>query len=277
MVGLTVVLCLGGTGCSDRKTPVSEEVVETDSLATDSLPADTVADIVEDAPLPKAIDEFFDDFFFNFAGNRHMQFSRILFPLEIHEDGQTTMLERRQWQYSHFFMAEGFYTLLLDDEQQDTLSKVPTLTHAVVEKLYMNENLMKQYVFDRIDSEWKLTSIVHSPLGDHPCASFLLFYEDFASDSLFQMQSLDDLVLMTVPDDDDEDFADVTGSIIPEQWPMFKPEIIPEGILYAVNYGQKYTDETQKVLVVRGVANGLATSMTFCRKNGQWKLTKFSN
>ncbi|MBR1469952.1 MAG: DUF4348 domain-containing protein [Prevotella sp.] len=275
LVGLLVLSCLVGTGCTDRKTPPSETVEETDSLPADSLPTDTVEDILEDTPLPKAVDEFFDDFFFNFAGNRNMQFSRIQFPLPVRDGDQTTMLERRQWQYSHFFMSDGYYTLLLDDEQQDSLSKVSSLTHAVVEKLYMHENLVKQYVFDQVEGEWKLTSIVHCELADHPCASFLHFYENFASDTAFQAKSLNDLVLMTVPDSD-EDFTDVTGSIMPEQWPTFKPEIIPEGIIYCVNYGQAYTDESQKVLVVRGVANGLSVSMTFRLKNGQWKLVKFS-
>ena len=77
--------------------------------------------------------------------------------------------------------------------------------------------------------------------------------------------------------DFDDDFSDVTGSIMPEQWPTFKPEIIPEGTFYAVNYGQTFSDESQKVLIVRGVANGLTSTMTFRQKNGQWKLTKFSN
>lgn len=276
MVGLLVLSCLVGAGCTDRKSPQGEVTEQSDSVAGDTLPADTMPDIVEDAPLPKAVDELFDDFFFNFAGNRHTQMSRIQFPLPIHTGDQTTLLERRKWRYSHFFMAEGFYTLLLDDEEQDTLSKMTTLTHAVVEKILMHENLVKQYVFDQIGGEWRLTSVVNSQLGDHPCASFLHFYEHFASDTAFQVQSLNDFVLMTMPDFDD-DFSDVTGSIMPEQWPTFKPEIIPEGTFYAVNYGQTFSDESQKVLIVRGVANGLTSTMTFRQKNGQWKLTKFSN
>ncbi len=272
-VGLLAMLCV--VGCTEKKSVAVEEEVEADSLTTDSLPADTITDIIEDAPLPKAVDELFDDFFFNFAGNRHMQMSRIEFPLPIHEDGATKMLDRKQWHYSHFFMSEGYYTLLLDDEEQDSLSKKSTLDHAEVEKLYMNENLVKQYVFDRIDGEWRLTSVAHTRLSDHPCGNFLHFYQHFATDTAFQTQSLDEFVLMTVPDSDEE-FSDVTGAITREQWPFFKPALIPENIIYNVNYGQALRDENQKVMVVRGVANGLNTSMTFKRKNEHWKLVKFS-
>ena len=274
-VGMLLMLYAGGVGCSDKKTPTAEEDAAADSLTTDSLVTDSIEDIVEDAPLPKAVDELFDDFFFNFAGNRHMQMSRIQFPLPIHEDGATTMLDRKQWKYSHFFMAEGFYTLLLDDEEQDSLSKNSTLNHAEVEKLYMNENLVKQYVFDRIEGEWRLTSVERKRLSEHPCGSFLNFYQHFATDTAFQTQSLNDFVLMTVPDSDEE-FSDVTGAITREQWPFFKPTLIPDNIIYNVNYGQVLTDDNQKVMVVRGVANGLNVSMTFKRKNDQWKLVKFS-
>lgn len=276
-VWLMVLLCLGGVGCTDKKTPVVEEEKEVavDSLETDTLPTDTVTDIVEDAPLPKAVDELFDDFFFNFAGNRHMQMSRIQFPLPVHEGGDTTMLGRKQWRYTHFFMAEGYYTLLLDNEEQDSLSKNSMLDHAEVEKLYMTRNLVEQYVFDRIEGEWRLTSVARKPLSGHPCGSFLNFYQHFASDTVFQTQSLNDFVLMTMPDSDEE-FSDVTGAITQEQWPYFKPTLIPDSIIYNVNYGQALTDEHQKVMVVRGVANGLNVSMTFRRKNDQWKLVKFS-
>lgn len=274
-VGLLALLCVGGVSCTDRKAPATVEEVEADTLVTDSLPADTIADIVEDAPLPKAIDEYFDDFFFNFAGNRHMQMSRIQFPLPVENEGGTATLERRQWKYSHFFMSEGYYTLLLDNEQQDSLSKSSLLTHVVVEKFHMHENLVKQYLFDQIEGEWRLTSVVHSRLSDHPCGSFLHFYQHFATDTAFQAQSLDGFVLMTVPDSDEE-FSEVTGAITPEQWPFFKPALMPEGVFYSVDYGQANTDENQKVLIVRGVANGLNTSMTFKRKNEHWKLVKFS-
>ena len=276
LLGL-MLLGLLAIGCTDRRAAASDEEAQTDSLAGDSLATDTIADLVEDAPLPKAVDELFDDFFFNFAGNRRMQMSRIAFPLAVVKGGQTAKLQRGQWRYSHFFMAEGFYMLLFDDIRQDSLSKSYGLRKASVEKLYLREDLMKEYDFRRDEGgQWQLVRIEHKPLGEHPCADFLHFYERFASDTAFQVRSLDEFVVMTAPDsDDEEDSGEVTGSIMPEQWPSFKPEIIPQGIVYCVNYGQHYSNDRQKVVVVRGVANGLSIEMTFHRKSDGWKLVRF--
>ena len=38
--------------------------------------------LFEDTPLPKAADELFDDFFFNFVSNPKFQTSRVVFPLK---------------------------------------------------------------------------------------------------------------------------------------------------------------------------------------------------
>lgn len=271
---LLSVICFVG-GCNGRRPmAVEDNPSQTPPEGEDTLVADSVVDLVEDGPLPKAVDELFDDFFFNFAGNHKMQLSRIQFPLPIHKDGTTAMLERRQWKFSYFFMSDGYYTILFDNEAQDTLTKSTAVNHATVEKLYMNENLMKVYDFERINGEWQLTSITHSRVGDHPCASFLHFYEQFAADTLYQVRSLDNFVVMTAPDDEEE-YDEVTGSIMPEQWPAFKPEIIPEGVIYCVNYGQTYSDATHKVLFIKGIANGLNTVLTFQRKDSGWKLVKF--
>lgn len=270
---LSVTFVIGG--CNGRRSvDVEDSPAQSSSEEADTLVADSAVDLVEDGPLPKAVDELFDDFFFNFAGNHKMQLSRIQFPLPIHKDGTTAMLDRRQWKFSYFFMSDGYYTILFDNEAQDSLTKSTAVSHATVEKLYMNENLMKLYDFERIDGEWQLTSVTHARVGDHPCASFLHFYEQFAADTLCQVRSLDGFVVMTAPDDDEE-FDEVTGSIMPEQWPAFRPEIIPEGVIYCVNYGQVYTDASQKVLFVRGIANGLNTVLTFQRKDSGWKLVKF--
>lgn len=45
-------------------------------------------------------------------------------------------------------------------------------------------------------------------------------------------------------------------------------------MIYNIIYGQKYTESTQKIFVIRGIANGLETQLTFKRVNGKWMLTK---
>ena len=67
----------------------------------------------------------------------------------------------------------------------------------------------------------------------------------------------------------------ITGMMVPEQWPAFKPSLIPRGIIYNINYGQTCTEVNEKVLLIRGVANGLEAELVFHKKNGVWKLIKF--
>ena len=272
---LLVLTAFMTNSCTGGKSPSAEEEAETDSLAADSLAQDTVVDLVAEVPQSKAVDELFDDFFFNFAGNKRMQMSRIQFPLPVHANGHTSKLERRQWQRSYFFMNDGYYTILFDDVAQDSLSKDTTVNRARVERLDFGTGQMRQYVFQRLRGEWFLTSITRSTIDEHPCASFLGFYKHFATDEEFQMESLGSFVLMTAPDSDD-DFTEVTGSISPEQWPAFKPDIIPNGVVYFVDYGQRCTNSDQKVMIVRGVANGLNIEMIFHRKEHAWKLIKFA-
>ena len=275
---ILMLLVLAGfmtNSCTGGKSSSTDDDLDNDSLSTDSLERDSVVDLVEDAPLSKAVDELFDDFFFNFAGNQRTQMSRIQFPLPVHANGHTTMLERRQWQRSYFFMSDGYYVVLLDDIDDDALSKDTTVNKAYVERLDFDSGKVKRYDFQRLRGEWRLTAITHNTLENHANASFFQFYKHFATDEDFQVESLGSFVLMTAPDSDEE-FTEVTGSISPEQWPAFKPELIPSGVVYFVNYGQQNTSETQKVFIVRGVANGLNIEMDFQRKDGQWKLLKFT-
>ncbi len=58
----------------------------------------------------------------------------------------------------------------------------------------------------------------------------------------------------TGPDPDD-DFSTMTGDIEPETWPAFAPQL-PHGMIYNIIYGQKYTESSQKIFVIRGIANG---------------------
>lgn len=275
---ILLLLVLAGfmtNSCTGGKSSSTDDDLDNDSLSTDSLERDSVVDLVEDAPLSKAVDELFDDFFFNFAGNQRTQLSRIQFPLPVHANGHTTMLERRQWKRSYFFMSDGYYVVLLDDIDDDALSKDTTVNKAYVERLDFDSGKVKRYDFQRLRGEWRLTAITHNTLENHANASFFQFYKHFATDEDFQVESLGSFVLMTAPDSDEE-FTEVTGSISPEQWPAFKPDLIPSGVVYFVNYGQQNTSETHKVFIVRGVANGLNIEMDFQRKDGQWKLLKFA-
>lgn len=275
VVAALLMLMLGTSSCHDRKP------APTDSMApeptTDTTSSDTLSKVLEEQPMPKAADELFDDFFFNFAGNRKLQRHRIVFPLPVYRNGKLAgnIEQRNEWKIDHFFMRQDYYTLIFDNNAQMNLSKDTTIDHVVVEKIFFHQKMVKQYLFNRINGKWWLTSLNFKPMYQNNNASFLKFYSRFSTDSAFQVHSMNSTVTFTAPDPDN-DFSNITGTMTPEQWPSFKPAIIPQGIIYNIVYGQKYTESNQKIFVIRGIANSLEIDMTFKKRHGRWKLMKFN-
>lgn len=259
------------TGCTDKK-PVQDSIV-TDTALLDTATLDSMEQIIEETPMPKTADELFDDFVFNFAGNSKLQRTRIVFPLPVVTGSKTAMLQRNQWKTEHFFMEQGFYTLIFDNRKQMSLVKDTVVNHVVVERINLDSKAVKQFVFDRTEGQWMLTSIVNSSVGQNLNASFLNFYDKFANDTTFQMESLNNPVQFTGPDPDD-DFATMTGEIAPETWLAFAPTDMPTGLIYNIIYGQKYGGGSEKIFCLRGIANGQEMEMTFKMVGGKWKLTK---
>lgn len=272
-----VLVAIGSTttSCKDKKSVADS--IRIDSLQVDSTTRDTLESIIEEQPMPKAADELFDDFVFNFAANRKLQLTRIKFPLDVYQNDKVVKrIEKKDWRMEHFFMKQGYYTLIFDNVKQMDLVKDTTIDHVVIEKITFKNKSVKQYLFNRINGQWTLTSMGLKHISETTNASFLQFYQRFASDSAFQVQSLNDLVEFTAPNPDD-DFSSITGSITPEQWPSFKPWLIPDGEIYNIIYGQKYTESNRKLFVIRGVANGMETEMNFKVVKGKWKLMKFNS
>lgn len=272
-----VLVAIGSTttSCKDKKSVADS--IRIDSLQVDSTTRDTLESIIEEQPMPKAADELFDDFVFNFAANRKLQLTRIKFPLDVYQNDKVVKrIEKKDWRMEHFFMKQGYYTLIFDNVKQMDLVKDTTIDHVVIEKITFKNKSVKQYLFNRINGQWTLTSMGLKHISETTNASFLQFYQRFASDSAFQVQSLNDLVEFTAPDPDD-DFSSITGSITPEQWPSFKPWLIPDGEIYNIIYGQKYTESNRKLFVIRGVANGMETELNFKVVKGKWKLMKFNS
>lgn len=62
---------------------------------------------------------------------------------------------------------------------------------------------------------------------------------------------------------------------MPEQWSMFAPEI-PVGTIYNIIYGDHKMAGSQRVLVLRGIANGFEIEMTFQKAAHGYILTKLN-
>lgn len=269
-----VLMAIWATGCSDKK-PVAADTVVVDSLqVVDTASVDTLDEIISEQPMPKAADELFDDFIFNFAANRKLQMARVKFPLKIVDGEKVASLGKKQWKMEHFFMEQGYYTLIFDNMKQMDVVKDTSINNVVVEKVYLTKEKVEKYMFERLNGRWFLTSIRTNDMVHNTNASFLVFYQKFASDPEFQLESLNNPVMFTGPDPDD-DFSTMTGEIAPETWPAFAPEL-PSGFIYNIMYGQKYREGNQKIFVMRGIANGMEMQLTFKRIDGEWKLTSLS-
>ena len=275
LLAVLTVVCFTSVGCSDKKPAQVHDSTSVDSVIADTQTVDSTEKLIEETPMPKAADELFDDFVFNFAANRKLQMKRVHFPLPVyHNDKLVKTIGKRAWKMEHFFMHQDYYTLIFDNQKQMNLVKDTAIDHVVIEKVFYAKKTVQQFLFNRINGEWMMTSINYKPMYTNMNASFLKFYGKFATDSAFQAEHLHNPVKFVGPDPDD-DFSTMSGDIEPETWPAFAPQL-PHGMIYNIIYGQKYAESNQKIFVIRGIANGMETILTFKRVHGKWMLTKLN-
>ena len=275
LLAVLTVVCFTSVGCSDKEPARVHDSTSVDSVVADTQTVDSTEKLIEETPMPKAADELFDDFVFNFAANRKLQMKRVHFPLPVyHNDKLVKSIGKRAWKMEHFFMHQDYYTLIFDNQKQMNLVKDTAIDHVVVEKVFYAKKKVQQFLFNRINGEWMMTSINYKPMYSNMNASFLKFYGHFATDSAFQAKHLHNPVKFVGPDPDD-DFSTMSGDIEPETWPAFAPQL-PHGMIYNIIYGQKYAESNQKIFVIRGIANGMETILTFKRIHGKWMLIKLN-
>jgi len=267
---LLIIVLLSLLACSGDKSGHTDK--NADTIDSSSEVPDSTEKVISDTPMPKAADELFDDFFFNFAANKKLQFKRILFPLPVNNGKDSIMMKKKDWKMNQFFMRQNFYTVIFDNEKQMNYVKDTTINHVIVEKISLIKNNVKQYIFDRINGQWMMTKVNNEAMYQSTNASFLKFYQRFVVDSSFQVRSLNNPVKFIGPDPDD-DFSRLEGMITPDTWFGFCPEL-PSGVIYNIIYGQTYKESNKKIFVKRGIANGLEIELTFKKVKGKWKLVK---
>ena len=275
MLAVLTIVCFTSVGCTDKKPAPAVDSTAADTAVADTQAMDSTEKLIEETPMPKAADELFDDFLFNFAASRKLQMERIHFPLAVYRNDKLKKhIAKRHWKMEHFFMRQDYYTLIFDNHKQMNLMKDTTIDHVVIEKVFYSRKVVQQFLFNRINGQWMMTSINYKPMYQNMNSSFLKFYGSFATDTAFQSRHLHNPVKFTGPDPDD-DFSTMTGDIEPETWPAFAPQL-PHGMIYNIIYGQKYTESNQKIFVIRGIANGMETSLTFKKIGGKWELIKLN-
>lgn len=262
--------------CKGHQTAAPLDNVDTVAVkdTADTTAVDSLEQLITDTPMPQAADELFDDFLFNFVANRRLQMERVVFPLTVTRNGDTTQTQRQDWQVERFFMRQGYYTLLFGSKGEMAMMNDTSLTQAVVEKIYFNTGAVIQYQFHRLRGAWMLTEVDTQPIAANPNASFLEFYHQFVTDSVFQSHSLEETVQFVGPDPDD-DFQQMEGFLTPDTWPAFAPEL-PDKMLYNIVYGSRRPRTDNMIFVMRGIANGLELELTFKHRGDKWRLAKMT-
>ncbi len=272
IAGLLLVACQGQKSNSESAAEESADSTQT----VDTTATTLQEEIAEEGPMPKAADELFDDFIFNFAANKKLQTSRVKFPLKVMRGDEVSYVSKGQWQMEYFFMNQDYYTLMFNSEEEmERVQQSTTIEHAVVEKIYLEAKTVKQFVFDRVNGLWMLQQVIHMPLSESKNASFLMFYEQFSkNEDGYQAKHLSESVNFVGPDPDD-DFGRMEGVITPDTWEAFAPDL-PSNMIYNIVYGEPQKETGRKIFVLRGIANGLELELTFKHEGGKWKLTKMT-
>lgn len=81
LLALLTIICFSSVGCTGKKPASDADTLASDTTVADTQAMDSTEKLIEETPMPKAADELFDDFVFNFAANRKLQLSRVHFPL----------------------------------------------------------------------------------------------------------------------------------------------------------------------------------------------------
>ena len=147
----------------------SVEMVDEDPME------DETDELISEEPMPQAAEEFFDDFFFNFASNKRLQKERVSFPLLVYSNAKTDTLERKDWHTDHFFMHQEEYTLIFDSEEQMNQVKDVPVEEVVVEKIFLSQAFVHQYVFRKKNGQWRPETV-----------NAMLKNEKYAGDVIFQ-------------------------------------------------------------------------------------------
>ena len=274
IVCVCVAMITVTTGCSNKKVEGADSA-KTDSTAEEEADTidsvDSATGVIAATPMPKAADQLFDDFFFNFIANKKLQMNRIKFPLPIVNGTKTTELSRKKWKMDYFFRKQGYYTLIFDNEKQMEYSKSTDLDSVIVEKIHLRKGTIEQYWFDHQDGSWKLNQIRTIPFKESYNASFYSFLSRFFANG--GKGAVKSPLAYRGADPNGEETNIINTTIPADEWSSFLPEI-PNDMIYNILYGQKYSASNRRIITFRGLANGVETQLIFNLNGKDWRLEK---
>lgn len=234
---------------------------------------DTLHLFEEEEP-PVAVDELFDDFFFSFASDSRFQNQRISFPLSCKDGDDVISLSRDDWRQFNSFDTQDFFSVIYEREHDLELQKDTSINNVSVEWVYLQDDYVERFNFNRINGKWTLTDMEKDQFRILPNGDFLDFYSQFIADSVYQRNALClPLKLVLTPQGDDEE--EQVESLDADEWFAMKSDLpFPEDMLINIDYGQSCISQNRKTLLMEGVSNGLQMKFMFNKQGSDWKLVQ---
>ena len=271
--GLVIAVALGCLlSCKDSKMTNAfdnEDEMEEDSI--EAFVGDTLHLFEEEEP-PAAVDELFDDFFYNFIDDARFQGQRIAYPLPCKEGDESEKLTKQDWaQYDHFKNQEVL-SVLYEREQDYALSKDTSMQHVGVEWIQLKDDDVERFQFNRVGGKWMLTEIDKKKRGNIPNGDFLNFYAKFMADTVFQGKSLAEPLKVILTSDDGEEEPQEEFLTVEEWFEMRHSLPLPTEEIVNVDYGQACISQNKKTLLLQGISNGMQMKFKFNKDGDDWKL-----
>lgn len=271
--GLVIAVALGCLlSCKDSKMTNAfdnEDEMEEDSI--EAFVGDTLHLFEEEEP-PAAVDELFDDFFYNFIDDVRFQGQRIAYPLPCKEGDESERLTKQDWaQYDHFKNQEVL-SVLYEREQDYALSKDTSMQHVGVEWIQLKDDDVERFQFNRVGGKWMLTEIDKKKRGNMPNGDFLNFYAKFMADTVFQGKSLAEPLKVILTSDDGEEEPQEEFLTVEEWFEMRHSLPLPTEEIVNVDYGQACISQNKKTLLLQGISNGMQMKFKFNKDGDNWKL-----
>ena len=257
----------------------SEEMVQRVDSVLDEFDTLAYSDtlVLVDDVIPLAADESFSDFFFNFMTDDEYQSERILFPISYYESDSVMRVAKDDWVFDPIFSANESYTVLFDKAEDMELERDTSITSVQVDWIYLDSVSFKRYYFEKKAERWMLEAINKGKLKTKESQEdFYTFFNQFAVDSVFQRERLNNPLLFVTTDPED-DFNILETILEDGQWFAFRPPMMQHR-LTNIRYGQKESmNSNAKIVEFKGVGNGLSNVLYFRRIGGKWTLTKFED
>ena len=265
------------SACGNKeKTVFNYEDYEVDEDSSEQVAAvnENFRDTLSGTP-PKRADEYFDDFIYAFMRNPSYQRHRVAFPLTSVVDGVQHEIAENQWQFNSLYAGDDVYMSVFPSAKSTKLIKDTKVSRVLVHDLEFQKNNIKEYQFEKLEGEWKLTKIESCSMDSVLVTSgFMNFFSKFASDEQFQQQHVSEMIHFSIFDE--ETMETITGSLTREQWPDFAPELPTQRIM-SVNYGQQNQGSDLRVVNITSTAGDAGVTLTFKKHGGTWMLTGFES